>query len=42
MLTLAAVWGVGDIPRLPLRTVAADRRVARVYVGGKTAETVLG
>jgi hypothetical protein len=28
-LTLAAVVGVGDIPRLPLRTVAADRRIAR-------------
>jgi hypothetical protein len=28
MLTLTVVWGAGDIPRLLLRTVAADRRVA--------------
>jgi hypothetical protein len=31
MRTLVAVGGVGGIPRLPLRTVAADRRVAPGY-----------
>src|ERR1022692_1100822 len=30
-LTVVAVAGVGDIPRLPLRTAAADRRLARGY-----------